>query len=103
MASMVGRGVDHLVAVKSKLFAIKQACEVYDSRMKKFAVIKPPPKRFEFDFVDSAGAVSMGNRIVVFQKSLKTIACYDVEENRWSEEAYENENLIEFDSCVKLL
>ena len=103
MPSMVSEGVCHLVAVKSKLFAIKQACEVYDSRAKKFAVIKTPPSSFKFDFVGSAGAVSMGSKIVVFQKNLKMIACYDMEENRWSEEAYENKNSIEFDSCVKML
>ena len=95
----------HLVAVKCKLFVIggrQDSCEVYDSSSKKFSLLKSPAEVLKFDFKNAAGAISMGDRIIVFEDERKLVACYDLNKEQWSAESYGTDELYNFYGCVKL-
>ena len=93
MPNMIKRRSRHdLVAIKNKLFVFggAHACEVYDSCCKTFSLLKSPPNLFEkpqrlHSKLHAASAVSMGDKIVVFDVNKRLAACYDVNKEQWSE------------------
>ena len=106
MPNMVKRRAYHgLVAVKNKLFAIggrENTCEVYDSCSKRFSLLNLPKKNFKFNFENTDGAISMGNKIVVFNRATTPVALYDLNKEQWSEESIEMEDAYDLYGCFKL-
>ena len=93
------------VAIKNKLYVfggITKTSEVYDSACKKFVLLKSPDDCF-LRFLDFPLAViSIGNKLIVFQRKRNTCLTYDQEKEIWSEEPCEvSRNLSSF-SCVKV-
>ena len=87
MPSMITRTFGHsLVSIKNKLIAIgghEKAIEVYDSTSNKFvAVNNKHLKRYH------AGAIPLGNKIVMFFEQSTTVWCWDVDTQEWSEESF---------------
>ena len=95
MPSMTVEGRSHhrSVAVKNKLFAVGDllvpSCEVYDSRSKKFVIIKSPPHCVTHLLYRPDSVISMGNKLAVFNSNDQTCLFYDVENDLWSEEVCE--------------
>ena len=97
------RSFHKLVSFKHKLYVIggqSYSCEVYDNTCKKFVIMKPPP--IHFNFTNTAGAVSMENKIIVFHKKLQLLAFYDITKDKWSEETYESYKSYNFNNCIKI-
>ena len=97
-----------LVAIKNKLFAfggVKNSCEVYDNCCKKFSLLKSPPNLFQSNYNslnDSISAISMGNKIVIFDLGTRIVASYDINKEQWSEELIEMDMNVNLYDCVKL-
>ena len=94
------------VAIKNKLYmfgGFTKASEVYDSTCEKFVSLKYPDKWFSyFNFHYPLAVISIGKKLIVFQKTTSTSLIYDVENDTWSEEPCEvSRNLSSF-SCVKV-
>ena len=71
MPNMVEERFGHsLLAVRNKLFAIRgshnSTSEVYDSFSKEFVLIKSLPFSLKFNFKNTARAITMGNKIIIF-------------------------------------
>ena len=102
MPNMINRKSAHsLVAAKNKLFVFsnsKDTNEVFDEVCKKFVALKSPNREmFRFN-----KAVSIGNKIVLFQHESSTVLCYDVDKDEWSEDScYITENINCY-SCVRV-
>ena len=92
-----------LVVVRNKLFAVGggvNSCEVFDSRSKKFVLVSSPPPAY-FNFETIAGAVSKGNKVIIFRHFSKKVACYDLDKEQWSKEKYESDSIRTIHDCVK--
>ena len=90
-----------LVAVSNKLFVIgtdRDACEIFDNTFKRFVALTPPP--FYFLWVNNA--ISIKNNIFVFEKYKKRIACYDVDNDEWSEKSCEILKYMNSLACVEI-
>ena len=95
MPNMINNHTFHsLVVVADKLFVVGQgteSCEVFDNVCKKFVVLKHHP-HIEFN-----KSLSIGKKIVIFQRKRSSIVYYDVDKDEWSEESSEvTKNLIDF-------
>ena len=105
MPNMISGKYRHsLVVVKSKLFVIGRnpdTNEVLDNICKKFVAIKSP-QISSFGYLRLNHAISIGNKIVLFQDDKPVAMCYDVDKEEWSEEQCEVTNRLEFFSCVKI-
>ena len=102
MPSMVGSKSEHsMVAVRNKLFAVgRKSFEVFDSTSRKFITLKLSLNKFKrFN-----SAVSIGNKICVFQNNLRnsSVFCYDINKNEWSEESCEVIYNLKMFSCLKV-
>ena len=89
----------NLVVVKNKMFVIGQGienCESFDNACKKFVVLKHQ------HYIDYNKSVSIGNRILIFQRERSSMICYDVDKDEWSEESFELTKYLEDFSCVKI-
>ena len=89
-----------LVVVKNKLFVIANGidtCEVFDSICKKFVALKSPEIN-----VYCLQAFAIRNKIYVFQNYGAAVKCYDVDEDKWSDEACEVTKNVRSFSCVKV-
>ena len=105
MPSMINARHDHSqLTVKNKLFVIgriKESCEVFDSFNKKFVLINNPIRSL-FRVLKSFEAVSIGNKIAVYDFNVQRFSLYNIEKDEWSEEDIEfTKNLANF-SCVKV-
>ena len=83
-----GKSCHSLFVVKSKLFVIgygTNTCEVFDNNCKKFVALKSPP----VEQLYLVKAVSIGNKILVYQNNTAITLCYDVDKNEWSEKPCE--------------
>ena len=99
MPDMVNNANNHsLVAIRNKLFVIKYTCEVYDSHNGKFAIIKNTQK---ISFVGTFRAVSLADKIIVFEEDEAEVISYDVNTNEWKEEEFEIENWFA-GCCIKI-
>ena len=104
MPSMINEIYGHeLVSVSNKLFALGRyfaydIFEVYDSICKKFVVLKSHPTFFDRSHHTS---VSVGRKIMVFEKYSTKVAVFDVDKNEWSEESFEVTTYISNFHCLK--
>ena len=88
-----------LVVVRNKLFSIRSSSdsfEVFESVSKKFVSLKSTN-----DFKLNE-AISIGNKIVIFQNDSISIFCYDVDTNEWLEKSCEFTKRLDNFSCVKI-
>ena len=85
MPSMIKRTCGHsLIAIRNKLIAIDDnIVQVYDSTSNKFVAINN--KHF---FGYYAGAIPLGNKIIIFSINSTTALCYDVDSNEWSKKSF---------------
>ena len=103
---VIPRNGHTLVAVKSKLFVfgfMTEVFEVYDSRAKKFAILKYP-SRFagENELKRINGAVQVGGKIIIFRAFSTKVTVFDLDKGKWSEEICEaTKDLMDF-NCLKL-
>ena len=91
-----------LVVLKNKLFVVSyalDACEVFDNVCKKFVAFKSPELRGPYRVTRT---YSVENKFMVFKDNFANCICYDVEEDKWSEEACEATGKLLFFSCVKV-
>ena len=99
MPSMTeGKSYHSLVVVRNKLFSIGigYTCEVLSGACEKFVVFKSP------SYFDSNKAVSMGNKIFIFQKNTSYVVCYDVDKDEWSGEPFDVTKDLQDFTCVKV-
>ena len=105
-AGMVERRYSHKsVAVKNKLFSIggsvSNTCEVFNSNINNFCLLKKPEKLFERSFYYPRQVIAIGTKLNFFCNKGNVII-YDIDNDKWSEKTCEaTENLFLF-SCVKL-
>ena len=107
---IVGRRDHRLVPIRNKLFAIGgelggdsiQSTEVFDYSTNKFVLLKLPPLTFRFSFDGLKGAFSLENKIVVISNDSSKVACFDLEENKWSEIKFDNDYYYEEFCCLKI-
>ena len=96
---MSGHSNHSLVTVENKMFVIPYVnnnCEVFDIVCKKFVDFKLPHTLF---FIK---AMSIRNKMIIFQYNRSSVVCYDVEKDEWSEEICKvTEDLRDF-LCVKM-
>ena len=90
-----GKHGHSLVVVGNKLFAIKTTPgkhEVFDNTVNKFVMLKCPLiETFVFK------AVSIGNKILMFQRSRPTMICYDVCKDEFTQTPFAiTKNLCEY-------
>ena len=107
MPNMVEERQSHKsVAIKNKLYmfgGLINTCEVYDSTCEKFVLLKQPTNCFSRQLHVPNAVISIGNKLIIFQKRNDISIIFDVENNTWSKEPCEFlENLSNF-SCVKVL
>ena len=104
MASMIERRYNHsLISMRNKMFVVggkTSKCEVYDTISDKFILLKLPPKSLEFDFNNTRKTFTIGGKLFIVGKSSKTLAFYDVDKKKWSEEQFENKKRFHF--CLKV-
>ena len=100
MPNMIKRhSFNSLVTVKDKLFVIgygRDMCEVFDNVCMKFVALDSCP------FLDLNKAISIGNKIVIFQDNSTLVICYDVDKDEWCEESREVTKCIQHFACAKL-
>ena len=78
-----------LVAMRSKLFVIGHSnypYEVYDSTTNKFSIIESSTN-LRASVTDKVGAVSIGNKIVIFGSKESTVMFYDTDKDEWCEKS----------------
>lgn len=113
MASMIaGRCHHSLVAMGNKLFAVggwremdnlgrfvdEPQFEVFDVHCERFVALKIKLKKFALPYL----ARSIGSKVVLMDTVKSSVALYDVESEKWSEERCEEiGNLMSY-SCLKL-
>ena len=103
MANMINTTYAHsLVAVRNKLFVFgcTETCEVFDSSVNRFVLLKPPSTLFGFQ--DISGALSVGSRILIFKHSPAKLFSFDFVKNEWKEETFEVTKDVEYYDCLKL-
>ena len=76
--------------------------EVYDSNCKKFVLLKLPIYCFSRHLDYPIAVISIGNKLIVFQRTTKTFLIYDVENDTWSEEPCEVSRNLSSYNCVKV-
>ena len=89
-----------MVTIREKLFVVGNvtySIEVFDNASKVFTALKPSPT-----FIDLNKALSVGNKIVIFQEKKSSVICYDINKDEWSEEPCELTKNLESFSCLKL-
>ena len=100
MPNMVYSHSDHsLVTVKDKMFVVPHEnnnCEVFDNICKKFVAVKSSYT------LTSNKAMSIGNKIVIFQHNRSSVVIYDVDKNEWYEESCDATNYFFCFSCVRM-
>ena len=100
MPNMINPHYFHsLVTVKNKLFVVDDetnTCEFFDNVCKKFVAIKSSYT------LNSNKAMSIGNKIVIFQNDKSSVIFYDVDKDEWSEETCEVLEDLKLFSCVKI-
>ena len=92
-------------AIKNKLYMIggfKKTSEVYDSTCEKFVLLKCPDGSFSCHLDHPIAVNSIGNKLVVFQRTTSTSLIYDVVKETWSEETCEVSKNLSSYSCVKV-
>ena len=91
-----------LVAVRNKLFAVggshESSGEVYDVTSQRFAVFKNDIGDIGYGY--TCRTISMGNKVIVCLKG--KILCYDIDEEKWTEEAFEVSKDFDEFICVKI-
>ena len=98
MPSMINSYYLHsLVSVKNNLFVMDdENCEVFDNVCKKFVALKSSY------ILNWNKAMSIGNKIVIFQHNGSSVVCYDVDKDEWSEESCEVTKNLEAFTSVKI-
>ena len=97
MPNMIeGRSFHASVAIKNKLFIIGsfsangiKPCEIFDSKIRKFVLLKQVPSTLRFKLANIANTSSIGNKFVSISYESSTALCYDVEKDEWSEETFD--------------
>ena len=97
MPNMVEGRIGHAsLAVKNKLFVVgsnggrrRESCEVFDSKSKKFALLKQFPGVWKYNLGKVADSFSIGCKLVSICHSLSKALCYDVEKDEWSAEPFD--------------
>ena len=100
MNNMINRHCFHsLVTVKDKLFVIgygRDMCEVFDNVCMKFVALDSCP------ILNLNKAMSIGNKIELFQDNSTLMICYDFDKDEWYEESREVTKYIQHFACAKL-
>ena len=91
--------------VKNKMLVIggglyTSDCEVFDSLCDRFVWLKTPGRFNHKKHFN--GVFSIGSRFVALSNCSKTALWYDVENDKWSEEACEVSKHLELFSCAKI-
>ena len=86
-----------LVTLNNKLFVIGYGFEVFDNINKRFVDLKS-----SYSFNGVIKAMSIGNKIVLFQSRSSLVLFYDVIKDEWSEESCEVTKDLENFACAKL-
>ena len=73
----------------------KKNCEVFDNVCRKFVALKP----YTFDLNK---AMSIGNKIVIFQHCKSSLFLLDVNKYKWTEESFEITKDLRGFECVKM-
>ena len=109
MPNMIERRYRHsLLAMKNKLFVlggctenISNSCEVFDSESKKFVFLKQNSTSLVTKSHLVNNTFLIGSKIITLCENSKTISCYDVEKDEWSEETFDiTEDLYCFSSTI---
>ena len=93
-----------LVALRSKLFVIghsNYSYEVYDSTTNKFSTIQSPTNLWAW-VSDRIGAVSIGNKIVIFGRKESTVMIYDTDKDVWYEKSCDLFKGRSYTSCIRM-
>ena len=100
MPSMINNQINHsLVVIKDKLFVIgyrNNNCEVFDNVCKEFVALMPSYN------LHLSRAMSIGNKIKIFQELRSSVVCYDVDKDEWFEESCDATNTLFCFSCAKM-
>ena len=101
MPNMINdKSLHDLAVVKDKLFVIgygTDICEVFDNISKTFVSLKQPYCSLMLN-----KALSIGNRIYVFEENRSTVVFYDVDGNSWSEQPCGLTGGLQAFSCANL-
>ena len=105
MPNMIDGRCDHsIVAVRSKLFVFggfrTETCEVFDSCVKKFVLLKPPSSLL--GFAETSRALSVGSKILIFKNESAQLTTFDFVKNEWKKESFEVTKDIKYFGCLKL-
>ena len=100
MPNMIrGRHRHKSVAIKNKLFLIggtTPTCEVYDSTLNKFVLLKAPPEYYKDYLCGPAEFISIGRKLVLISND-RHILFYNFENDEWLEKSFEvTKNIMEF-------
>ena len=100
MPNMINPNYFHrLVTVKNKLLVIsdgRNKCEVFDNVCKKFVALQSSYT------LNLNKAMSIGNKIIIFQHRRSSVILFDVDKNEWSEEPCEVTKDLGGFNCVKM-
>ena len=64
--------------------------------------MKSPPTSLKFNRKTTANAITIGNKIVIFQRDMQIAAIYDINEDKWSKEEYKSENSYKITNLLKI-
>ena len=64
--------------------------------------MKSLPFNLKFDSENTAKAVTIGNKVIIFQEDMQIAAVYDMDQNKWSKEEYKSEDSYEITNLVKI-
>ena len=93
------------VAIGNKLYIIgdeEVGCEVYDSICNKFILLKAPTEESLWILENPREAISIGNKILVFDDHFGEVLIYDVVSDEWSKESCGSLKNLSFYSCVTI-
>ena len=95
MPNMIERRCFHAsAAMRNKLFIIGsfhgiKPCEIYDSKNKRFDLLKQCSSKLRFNLANVANTFSIGSKFVTVGYDSSTALSYDVEKDEWSEETFD--------------
>ena len=93
------------VAVKNKLFIVgggsENKCEVFDSTINKFTLLKKPTPVSIYILNKSSGVITTGSKLLMFC-NIGIVIIYDFENDVWSEQKCKATKNLYWFSCAKL-
>ena len=106
MPNMIyGRYNHRLVAVRNKLYVFggrTEQFEVFDSLTNKCSLLKTPSSLQNRDTFRIGGAISIGNKILIFRENSPKFTYFDIDKADWFEETFVVTKDVESFLCLKM-